>query len=401
MLQEGRQLYTEKGNTSMNKVTTVLRTLKSEISRYELQNDVNFFKGDKRSRELKTGQLFSGLIFAQLMNCFSLREIQHSLEANSHRLYHNGLSVIKRSTLADGMKKRDYRIFVRVYERLLEKANILGGGKKRRFENPLRIIDSTSIEVNVNRFPWATFRQTKGGIKLHMSYDPDTALPDQVFDTDGKVHDSNRFSVLAHQAGIIYVADRAYCDFISLYRIEINGGYFVTRTKKNARFEIIDGLFESPEGPVRKDSHVVLTGPQTKKQYPKPLRVVEYYDEEKERTFSFLTNDFTHTAQEIADIYKERWQIELFFKWLKQNLKIKTFWGTSKNAVLMQIWIALIVYLLMWIMKVKNMIDFSLQRMRQILKTTLLEKRSLELLFKPPPPFQKKVPQPYLFEGVL
>jgi hypothetical protein len=264
----------------------------------------------------------------------------------------------------------------------------------------LRIIDSTSIEVNVTRFPWAKFRQTKGGIKLHMSYDPETALPDQVFDTDGKVHDSRRFSSLANQADIIYVGDRAYCDFISLYRIEINGGYFVTRVKKNARFETIEVLSINATEPVRKDSHVVLTGQQTKKQYPKPLRVVEYYDEEKERTFSFLTNDFAHTAQEIADMYKERWEIELFFKWLKQNLKIKTFWGTSRNAVLMQIWIALIVYLLMWIMKVKNMIDFSLQRMRQILNTTLLEKRSLDVLFKPPPPFQKPVPEPYLFEGV-
>lgn len=384
----------------MNKVTTVLKTLESEISRYEFQNDVDFFKGDKHSRRLKTRQLFSGLIFGQLMNSYSLREIRHSLEANSHRLYHSGLSIIKRSTLADAMKKRDYRIFVRVYETLLEKASILSGGKKRRFGNPLRIIDSTMLEVNVTRFPWAKFRQTKGGIKLHMSYDPETALPDQVSDTDGKVHDSNRFSSFTHQAGTIYVGDRAYCDFKSLYGIEINGGFFVTRVKKNACFEIVEVLFEDPAGPVRKDCKVRLTGVHTKKQYPKPLRVVEYYDKGKERTFSFLTNDFTHTAQEIADMYKERWEIELFFKWLKQNLKIKTFWGTSKNTVLMQIWIALIVYLLMWIMKVKNMIDFSLQRMRQILKTTLLEKRSLDLLFKSPPPFQKPVPEPYLFEGV-
>jgi IS4 transposase len=174
----------------------------------------------------------------------------------------------------------------------------------------------------------------------------------------------------------------------------------INAAKKNARFETIEVLSVNATKPVRKDSKVVLTGPQTKKQYPKPLRVVEYYDEEKERTFSFLTNNFTHTAQEIADMYKARWEIELFFKWLKQNLKIKTFWGTSKNAVLIQIWIALIVYLLMRIMKVKNMIDFSLQRIRQILKTTLLEKKSLDPLFKPPPSFQKSVPEPYLFEGV-
>jgi len=384
----------------MSKISTVLRSLESEISRYEFQSDVDFFKGDKHTRQLRTRRLLSTLIYGQMMDSFSLREIQHSLGANSHRLYHNGLSLVKRSTLADAMKKRDYRIFVRVFETLLETARSLSGGKRRRFENPLRIIDSTSIEVNVTRYPWANFRQTKGGIKLHMSYNPETALPDQIFDTDGKVHDSNRFSSLAHQAGMIYVADRAYCDFKSLYGIEINGGYFVTRAKKNARFETVEVRAQNAAGPVRKDSQVVLTGPQTKKQYPKPLRVVEYFDQEKGRTFSFLTNDFTHAAQEIADMYKERWEIELFFKWLKQNLKIKTFWGTSRNAVLMQIWTALIVYLLIWIMKAKNVVDFSLQRIRQILKTTLLEKRALDLLFKPPPPFQKQVPELDLFEGV-
>ncbi|MCX8149862.1 IS4 family transposase [Thermaurantimonas aggregans] len=385
----------------MNKVSTILKSLASEISRYEFQNEVDFFNGDKRTRRLKTWQLFLGLIFGQVMNSYSLREIQHSLEANRHRLYHNGLSLIKRSTLAEALQKRDYRIFMRVYEKLLGKALMLASVKKQRFKNPLRIIDSTSLEVNVNRFPWAKFRQTKGGLKLHMSYDPETALAYEVLDSEGKVHDSNRFRTLTHQAGITYVADRAYCDFNSLYSIEINGGYFVTRAKKNIRLETREVLSVNATGPVRKDSKVVLIGPQTKKQYPQALRLVEYYAEEQERTLFFLTNDFRHSGQEIADMYKERWEIELFFKWLKQNLKLKTFWGTSKNAVLMQIWIALILYLLLWIMKVKNMIDFSLQRIRQILKTTLLEKRPLELLFRPPPPFQKPVSEPYLFEGLL
>jgi hypothetical protein len=220
----------------MHKVTTVLKTLESEISRYEYQNDVDFFNGDKHSRRLKTRQLFSGLIYGQLMNSYSLREIRYNLEANSHRLYHSGLPIIKRSTLAEAMKKRDYRIFVRVFGTLLGKATMLSGGKKRRFGSPLRIIDSTMLEVNVTRFSRAKFRQTKGGFKLHMSHDPETALPDQVFDTDGKVHDSNRFSSFTHPAETIYVGDRAYCDFNSLFRIEINGGFFVTRQKRTHFF---------------------------------------------------------------------------------------------------------------------------------------------------------------------
>jgi len=385
----------------MNKISTVLKSLESEISRYEFQNDVDFFQGDKGTRTLKTRQFLSVLIFGQMMNSFSIREIQHSLEANSHRLYHNGLPLIRRSTFADALHNRDYRIFSRHYETLSGTAAVLSGRKKRRFKNPMKLIDSTTIEVNVKRFPWAKFRQTKGGFKLHMSYDPETALPDQVFHTDGKVHDSNRFSCFTHQAGTIYIGDRAYCDFNSLYGIEINGGFFVTRTKKNACYDIVEVFSESQKDAVRKDSKVVLTGPQTKKQYPKPLRVVEYYDSEKERVFSFLTNDFSHAAQEIADMYKERWEIELFFKWLKQNLKIKTFWGTSRNAVLTQIWVALILYLLLWIMKVKNMIDYSLQRIRQILKTTILEKRSLELLFKPPHQATRQVRVMSLFEAIL
>ena len=383
----------------MNKTTTVLRTLESEISRYDFQKAVDFFEGDKHIRKFQTKQMFSALIFGQLTNGFSIREIKHGLDANTHRLYHNGLSPIKRSTFADALAKRDYRIFVRLHEQLMETALALAGRKKRRFKNPLLIIDSTTVEVNVNRFPWAKFRQTKGGMKLHMSYDPETALIDQLAFTDGKVHDCNRFSSLSHQPGVIYVADRAYCDFKSLFHIEINGGYFVTRTKKNACFQVEEVFSGNENGAVRRDCRVTLAGPQTKKDYPKPLRVVEYYDDEKERVFAFLTNDFLHAAQEIADMYKERWEIELFFKWLKQNLKIKTFWGTSRNAVLTQIWVALIVYLLIWILKMKNLADYSLQRIRQILKTTLLDKIPLESLLRPPPNQSPVIPEPYIFEA--
>jgi len=378
-----------------------MKSLESEISRYEFQNAVDFFQGDKHVRNFTTKQLFSSLIFGHVQNSYSIRDIEGSLEANHHRLYHNGLSVIKRSTFADALEKRDYRIFIRAYEILHEKAVILSGRMRRKFSNPLKLIDATMIEVNVNLFPWALFRQSKGGMKLHMSYDPDAGLPDQMFFTDGKVADINRLDSFGFKEGDIFVFDRGYCDYNSLYRIELNDTFFVTRLKKNACYEIEQVFFESSDGRVRRDLKVRFTNAQASKDYPKPVRIVEYYDEEKERVFSFLTNDFHHKAEEIAAIYKERWEIELFFKWIKQNLKIKTFWGTSQNAVLIQIWVALIMYLLLWIMKVKNGIDLSLQRIRQILKTTLFERKSLETLFKPPPREGKRVAELYLFEGVL
>jgi hypothetical protein len=384
----------------MSKFSTIFKTLQAEISRYEFQKAVDFFQGDKHIRTLSTQDLFSCVLFGHITNCFSIREIEQGLLANGNKLYHGGLSAIKRSTFADALAKRDFRIFSMLYEDLLGKATVLAGSQKRKFISPLKCIDATTIEVNVNRFPWAKFRQTKGGMKLHMSYDPDRALPDQMFFTDGKVADINRLSFFPVQEGEIQVFDRGYCDYKSLYHIELREGFFVTRLKKNACYEIEKVQHESETGPVLKDLAIRFTQTKAIKAYPKPLRLIEYYDAQKERTFLFLTNNFTHRPDEIAEMYKTRWEIELFFKWMKQNLKIKTFWGTSKNAVLVQIWIALILYLLLWIMKAKNCIEFSLQRIRQMLKTTLFDRRPIERLFLPPPLEAPPETEYYLFEDI-
>jgi FOG: Transposase and inactivated derivatives len=385
----------------MRNYTTTFKIMESEISRYELQKSIDFFQGDKHVRTLKTGQLFNSLLFAQTMNCFSIREIEHSLYANANKLYHNGMTSIKRSTFADALEKRDYRIFQMVYEKLLNKACAWAGRAKRHFDNPLKIIDSTSLEVNVNKFNWALYRQTKGGMKLHVCYDPDTALMRQMFFTDGKCPDIKRLNSFAYDKGDILVFDRGYCDYNSLYVIELNQGLFVTRVKKNACYAIDQVFSTSQTDCIRKDMAISFKGHRASKEYPKSLRVVEFFDQERNRSFSFLTNDFKRSANEIADIYKERWQIELFFKWLKQNLKIKTFWGTSRNAVLIQIWVAMILYLLIWIMKAKNAIELSLQRIRQVLKTTLLSKQSGDALFRPPSPVYNPNFEPSLFGDSL
>ncbi len=384
----------------MSKFSTIFKTLQAEISRYEFQKAVDFFQGDKHIRTLSTQDLFSCVLFGHITNCFSIREIEQGLLANGNKLYHGGLSAIKRSTFADALAKRDFRIFSLIYDELLEKAIKFTGNQKRKFISPLKCIDATTIEVNVKRFPWAKFRQTKGGMKLHMSYDPDWALPDQMFFSDGKVADINRLPFFPAQEGEIQVFDRGYCDYNSLYHIELRKGFFVTRLKKNACFEIGKVHHESTSGPIRKDLSICFTQDKARKAYPKALRLIEYFDADKERSFLFLTNDFLHRADEIAEMYKTRWEIELFFKWMKQNLKIKTFWGTSKNAVLVQIWIALILYLLLWIMKVKTCIEFSLQRIRQMLKTTLFDRRPIERLFLPPPLEAPPEPEYYLFEGI-
>jgi len=385
----------------MSKYITVMKALEEEISGYDFKKAVNFYKGDKHVRKLSTKDLFSSVLYGHITNCYSIREIKSGLTANRNKLYHVGLTEINRSTFADALAKRDYRIFEKLYENLLEKATMLGFNRKRKFNAPLRCIDATTIEVNVNRFSWAKFRQTKGGMKLHMSYDPDLALPDQMFFTDGKVADINRLASFSIEEGGFQVLDRGYCDYKSLYDIELRKGFFVTRLKKNACYNIENVVFQSDSGPVRRDMSIVFTQNKAKEAYPRALRLVEYFDAEKERSFFFLTNNFSHRPEEIAEMYKTRWEIELFFKWLKQNLKIKTFWGTSRNAVLVQIWIALILYVLLWILKMKNGIDLSLQRIRQILKTTLFDRKPIEWLFRPPPIAPHVEARLYLLEKIL
>jgi IS4 transposase len=217
----------------------------------------------------------------------------------------------------------------------------------------------------------------------------------------GKVHDVQGMACLCDESGVIYVLDRGYVDYKSLYSIDLQGSTFVTRMKSNGAYKRIGNNPHEKNGAVLSDVLIQLTGPNTKKQYPKPMRKVKYYDREYHRTYEFITNNMEMTAQEIADIYKRRWQVELFFKWIKQNLKIKSFWGTSENAVYSQLWVALILSVLLWICKTLDGITASAHKMLQMIKTTLLDKSSVQELCarKPPPP---EIPSPQLLlEGLL
>jgi hypothetical protein len=370
---------------AVSQSTTVLPDLLSVFPRYDFENAVLEFEGDKHTRSFHCFDLFRTLIYGQIINAFSVREIENSLAANHNKLYRCGIKQVRRSTLCDAMEKRDHRIFQRAFESLVEKANEVAQGTKRKFRNPLKVIDATTIDICLSRFKWAKFRTAKGAIKIHILMNGDCCFPEQVFITNGAVHEVNELASMHFAENDIAVMDRGYLDYNKLRDIDLRGAFFVTRLKNNSKISIVHTIFESSTAPVRGDYRINLILPLAKAAYPAELRMVRYYDEEHGKEYSFVTNDLISSAQEIADIYKARWQVELFFKWIKQNLKIKTFWGTSENAVRCQIWTALILYLLLWIRKALCAIDCSLQRIMQILKTTILTKNTFYGICRPPP----------------
>jgi len=361
--------------------TTVMGNLLSHLERFDFQKAVREHAGDKRVRTLSTFDVLKTLIYGHVTSAFSVREIENSLAINNSRLYHCGLKAVKRSTLCDALEKRDHRIFETEFNSLAAKARQIAGNTGHRYKNPLKIIDASTIELCLDRFDWAKFRTTKGAVKLHLKLDGDTLYPEQARLTTGAVHEVNEMSSLCRNSGEIYVMDRGYVDYKRLYDIELAKSFFVTRMKANCDYEIEQELFRSQTGAVRYDGIIRLRSKKGRESYPGQIRRVRYHDSEYDRDYVFITNNFELSAQEIADIYKARWQVELFFKWIKQNLKIKTFWGTSKNAVFIQIWVALIVSLLLWLHKHIGGIAVSAQRIIQALKTTILTRRTIVELF--------------------
>jgi hypothetical protein len=335
--------------------------------------------------------LFLACIYGQGVGSGGLRELVASLESSGAQLYHAGLKQVPRSTLADALERHDWRIFEDTYYTLVGKAQKLVRGKRGEFDSPLKIIDSTTIGLCLSLFDWAKFRTTKGGVKIHTKLDADGFYPEQAIVTNACVSDVKMLGELACDKWTIYAFDRAYLEYKSLYAIELNESYFVTRFKKNSRYFVRKYLSRSDSGAVRADAVIYMQGKKTKRDYPKALRLVRYHDEKSGRIFEFVTNNFALSAQQIADIYKNRWQVELFFKWLKQNLKIKSFWGTSENAVFTQIFTALILAVLLWIHRALMTADVSARYLLQRIKTAILSKTSVAALAAPPPkPFKKQ-----------
>jgi hypothetical protein len=381
----------------MTKHTTVFASLLRHLSRSDFESAISGYKADFKTRRLRCWDLFKSMIYAQISGCFSVREIEASMRASGNRLYHAGLKPVKRSTFCDALEKRQNGIFQSVFHDVVDKAQRIAGRAKKKFKDPLRIIDTSLIPLCIKCFDWAKYRTTKGAVKLHLSLDGDNRIPFDTCLTNGKAHEAGQMQRLCQESGVIYVMDRGFIDYKALYAVEKQGSFFITRVKSNMKYKRIKNNWHADDGKVVSDVQIELTGLVTKGYYPKVLRKVKYRDPDTYKVYEFLTNDLEREAGEIAAIYKERWEVELFFKWIKQHLKIKSFWGTSENAVYSQIWVALILTVLLWIAKTLDGIASSAYELLIMMKATLLTKNSLTGLCTniPPPPSAREV-QPVL-----
>ena len=328
---------------------------------------------------------FLCMAFAQLTYRESLRDIETCLRAQGAKLYHIGIrGGISRSTLADANETRDWHIYQDFALCLIQTARKLyaGDGFGLELKNTVYALDSTTVDLCLALFPWARFRQHKGAVKLHTLIDLRGNIPTFIHVSDGKLHDVNVLDQIPFEAGSFYVMDRGYVDFARLYRMHQTQAFYVTRAKSNLQYRRVYSHPIDKTTGLRCDQTIVLTGVQSGKDYPIHLRRVKFYDAKHDKLLVFLTNNFDLPALTIAQLYRCRWQVELFFKWIKQHLRIKRFLGTSENAVKTQVWIAIAVYVLVAIIKKRLKSELSLYTMLQIFSLTLFEKTPLNQLLR-------------------
>ena len=346
--------------------------------------------GDRYVKSMTCAEQFRVMAFAQLTYRESLRDIEVCLSAQSAKRYHMGFrQEIKRSTLADANETRDWRIHAAFAEHLIAQARKLYVGDSLGFEleNTAYALDSTTIDLCLSVFPWAPFRTTKAAVKVHTLLDLRGNIPTFIHISDGKLHDVNVLDVLVPEAGAIYVMDRGYVDFERLHAMHQASAFFVTRAKSNTRLRRVYSAQVDRDTGIICDQTVALVGYYSSRDYPTHLRRIRFKDPESGKTLVFLTNNFVLPAATICALYKARWQIELFFKWIKQHLRIKKFYGTSENAVKSQIWIAVSVYVLVAIVKKRLNLDASLYTLLQIFSLTLFEKMPIQQAFAGNTPF--------------
>ena len=361
----------------MNSGRTVFSQLISFLPDREFRRCVARYGGDRRLREFSCWDQYLTMAFAQLTYRESLRDIEACLRSLQGKLYHLGFrGHVSRSTLADANENRDWRIFADFAQVLIGIARPLYAHDPMGvdLEQSLYALNSTTIDLCLSLFPWARFRKHKAAVKMHTLLDLHGNIPTFIRVTEGKMHDVNILDEFLPEAGAFYVMDRGYIDFERLFIFTLCSAFFVVRTKENVLLQRrYSRPVDKPTG-LRSDHTVILTAIDSAKAYPDPLRRVTYFDAEKEKRLKFLTNNFALPALTIAQIYKCRWQVELFFKWIKQHLRIKAFYGTSENAVKTQIWIAVSVYVLVAILRKRLGLEASLYQILQILSLTLFEK---------------------------
>ena len=364
----------------MNQGSTVFAQVLDFLPKRQFRRCVARYQGNHRVRTFTCSDQFLCMAFAQLTYRDSLRDIECCLRAMKDKLYHMGIrGKISRSTLADANEKRNWRIYRDFAQILIRHARKLYADEDFgvQLDETVYALDATIIDLCLSVFPWAKFRKSKGAVKLHTLLDLRGSIPTVVSITDGKVHELNILDRLIAEIGAIYIMDRGYLDFERLFLLNQAPAFFVVRSKTNTRLRRLYSLPVDKSGGLRCDQIVMPEGFYSKKAYPAKLRRIKYFDDQHNKNLVFLTNHFTLPALTIAELYRCRWQIELFFKWIKQHLRIKAFYGTSENAVKTQIWIAISVYVLVAIIKKRLRIESSLYTILQIFSLTLFEKKRI------------------------
>ncbi len=370
----------------MSHHNTVFSQVLKLIPRHEFETLAKQHHSGRSFRTASRWSQFVSMSMGQLAGRNSLRDILENLSAQAHRLYHLGSVKLSRSNLSRINEDKPCTLYEALFGKLLKRCQGLAPSHNFRFKNTLYSLDASTIDLCLSVFPWADFRATKGAVKLHVGLNHAGYLPEFVTITEGKVHDVTVGRILNFPKGSIVAIDKAYNDYAWYKQLTDKGIVFVTRLKSNAKFRVICRRLVLKEKGLTCDQTIEFTGIQTAKKCPIQLRRIGYRDRETGKHYVFLTNNFKLAAKTIADIYKARWQVELFFKWVKQNLKIKSFVGTSKNAVMTQIWIAMCMYLLIAFIKFQSKLKKSMQQIIRLLQLNLFEKRDMMALLRGDPP---------------
>jgi putative transposase len=383
---ESRQIIDQtEGNQALAHHNTVFAQLLKFVPRHEFETLANQCHAGRRLRKMTRWSQFVAMALAQLSGRNSLRDVVSNLTAHNAKLYHLGSTIVSRSSLARVNEKQPYLLYEQLAGKLLRQCQARAPRHGFRFKNKLYSLDASTIDLCLSVFPWAKFRATKGAVKLHVGLDHDGLLPAFMAITDGKRHDITAARSLQLPNGSLVVMDRGYNDYTWYNQLNCKRIFFVTRLRKNACYRVTERRPVIKSKGLTSDQTIRLTG--TKASHcPIKLRRIGFKDAETGIQYYFLTNNFELAARTIADIYRARWQIELFFKWIKQNLKIKSFLGTSRNAVMTQIWIAICVYLLLAYLKFASQIDKSFQQILRLLQLNLFDRRDLRGLLVGDPP---------------
>ncbi len=367
----------------MRNHTTVVSQFLKLVSRTEFKTLANQYHQGQAFRRFTRLDQFLLLMTLQVTGRTSIRDVISNAKAQITKLYRMGIQVMSRSTFSRVNNEQPWQLYQALFNKLYSRCQPLASKHSFKFQNKLYSMDASTIDLCLNVFPWAEFRKAKGAIKLHAVLDHDGLIPAFIDITDGKTHDVNQGRKLRLPKGSIVTMDRGYLDYAWLHELDKQGVYFVIRSKRNMCYRTIKRLKKVKGTGITSDQYILLTS-QRGSHYPTRLRRVGYKDPETGKQYYYLTNHFKLSARTIADIYKQRWQIELFFKWIKQNLRIKSFIGTSKNAVLTQIWVAMCTFLLIHYFKWANAITDTPQRIIQLLQLNWFERRCIVELFKPP-----------------